>query len=133
MGRTALALIGAGAFGALTAAAGSADAACIDILKEWQRRVPDRVSSDAVDREVERANAAQKKGNDRACREHMQNAYSMLRNPPSYRQPRDRWGYPPYGHPPPRWGYGEPSYQPGWGWGYGGGGSTYWGREYDGR
>ena len=140
MGRVAVALIGV--VGALLLTPGRADAACVDILKEWQRNVPDRASSNAVDREVERANAALKRGNERACREHMRNAHSMLRSPPAYRQPRDDWGWrdPRYAYPPTRRGYGEPFYQPGWAWGgpqydgrYGGGASPSWGREYDGR
>jgi hypothetical protein len=126
MGRVLVALIGVGVVGALLLTPGKADAACIEILKEWQSKVPDRASSNAVDREVERANGALKRGDDRACREHMRNAYSMLRNPPSYRQPRDDWAWrdPRYAYPPTRWGYGEPSYQPGWGWGR---------PQYDGR
>src|SRR5687768_14583990 len=100
MGRVVVASIGVGVDGAFLLAPGSADAACIDILKEWQSKVPDRASSNTVDREVERSNAAQKKGNERACREHMRNAHSMLRNPPSYRQPRDEWAYPRYAYPP---------------------------------
>jgi hypothetical protein len=136
MVRGAVALMGVGVLGAFLLAPGSAAAACIDILKEWQRTVPDRFSSNAVDREVERANAAQKRGNERACREHMRNAHSMLRNPPSYRQPRDDrgWRDPRYAYPSTRWGYGEPSYQPGWGWGRPQYDGRYgWGREYDGR
>jgi hypothetical protein len=130
MGRVVVALIGIGVVGALLLAPGNADAACIDILKEWQSKVPDRASSNAVDREVERANGALKRGNDRACREHMRNAHSMLRNPPSYRQPLDDRA-----SRDPR--YGEPSYRPGWGWGRprydGRDDARSWGRDYEGR
>ena len=136
LGSARVGLIGAAILGTVALTSGSADAACIDILKEWQRKVPDRASSNAVDREVERANAALKRGNERACREHMHNAYSMLRNSPSttYRQPFDDrgWRDPRYAYPPTRWGYGEPSYQPGREWGRPQYDSRYdyWGREY---
>jgi hypothetical protein len=93
MSRVKLGFFAGVVFGAVSLTPAAADAACIDILKDWQRKVPDRASSNAVDREVERANSAQKKGNERACREHMHNAYSMLGNSPSYRQPHNDWGY----------------------------------------
>jgi hypothetical protein len=142
MGRVTVALVGVGVLGASLLAPGSADAGCVDILKEWQRRVPDRVSSNAVDREVERANAALKRGNESACRAHMRNAQAMLRNPPAYGQRRDDWGWrDSREYPPTRWGYGDPSYQPGWGFPHRGyeydryrwGAPPSWGREYDGR
>jgi hypothetical protein len=112
---------------ALLAVPAAAEARCSDLLAEWQRRVPDRAKSRAVNREVELANEANKRRNERACRYHMENAYGLLRgrsawDAPAYR----RWPEPrhPYDDDRFRWG---PRYDDRFGW-YG----HRWG-GYDGR
>ena len=75
--RKTLAFMALAAVAAFSAPA-AAQSRCQDMLADWQRRVPERIKERGVNEQVERANAALQRGDERACRQHMPNAFELV-------------------------------------------------------